>query len=158
MKEAKKTRFRIFLWDQFILPFYLLLNLYQLQALLIALIISNFVVWKNVTFFWVLVLSLGIIFIYQIIKYYKSGEFMHNYRKYKSERGEYKDYRKVAKILKKEKESNNKSKDKSITWTPGPIKMKLKDVEKLLGKEEKELNQETPEEFNELNKPDAFHE
>lgn len=104
MEEGKKTRFKIFLWDQFILPFYLLLNLYQLQALLIALIILNSLIWQNILAFYVLVISLGIVFLYQIVKYYKSGEFMHNYRKYKSEKGEYGDYRKAIKTFKKEKE------------------------------------------------------
>lgn len=116
MEEIKKARFKIFLWDQFILPVYLLLNIHQLQALLLALLILNFIIWKNILFFWFLVITLGIIFIYQTIKYYKSGEFVYNYRKYKSEKGEYKDYRKLTKILKKEK-SNGISypfKDKSI--------------------------------------------
>ena len=103
MEEPQKSRFKIFLWDQFIRPFYLLLNLFQLQALLLACFILNLLIWKNVTLFWIVILLLGTIFIYQNIKYYQSGEFIHNYRKFKSERGEYKDYRKLTKILKKEK-------------------------------------------------------
>ena len=102
MEQAKTVRLKIFLWDQLIRPVYLLLNIHQLQALLLALLILNFVVWKSIWGFWVLSLLLAVIFIYQITQYYKSGEFMHNYRKYKSDKGEYADYRKATKILKKD--------------------------------------------------------
>jgi len=103
MEEAKKSRLKIFLWDQLVRPIYLLLNLYQLQAILIALIIVNFVVWKSVWAFYIMAALLAVVFVYQIVKYYQSGEFIHNYRKYKSDRGEYTDFRKLAKTLKKEK-------------------------------------------------------
>ena len=114
MKEAEKYRFKIFLWDQFVRPFYLLLNIHQLQALLLALLILNFVTWQNIPTFWVLSISLLIIFIYQIYKYYQSGEFIHNYRKYKSERGEYRDFRKLTKVLKEEQEGKEESDIKTI--------------------------------------------
>lgn len=104
MEESKKSRLKIFLWDQFIRPIYLLGTIHQLQSLLLALLILNFITWKSIIFFWILVILLAIIFIYQMVKYYQSGEFIANYRKFKSERGEYSDYRKLTKVLKKEKE------------------------------------------------------
>jgi hypothetical protein len=103
MEEAKKSRLKIFLWDQLVRPVYLLLNIHQLQALLIAILILNIAVWKNFVVFWVLAIALLVIFTYQIFKYYQSGEFIYNYRKYKSDKGKYSDYRKLTKILKKEK-------------------------------------------------------
>jgi hypothetical protein len=96
----QNERFKIFLWDQFIRPIYLLLNIHQAQAILLALLILNFLIWKSITAFWILFFALGTIFAYQIYKYYKSGEFIHNYRKYKSEKGKYGDYRKFVKKLK----------------------------------------------------------
>lgn len=108
MEEAKSARMKIFLWDQFVRPIRLLFNIHILQALLLALLILNIVVWRNMWAFAFLVISLGIIFFVQIFEYYKSGEFMHNYRKYKSERGEYGDYRKLTKVLKKSKEEKIK--------------------------------------------------
>lgn len=118
MEPAQKSRFKIFLWDQFIRPIYLLLNVHQLQALLLALLMINFVVWKNIYAFWVLSISLILIFFYQIYKYYKSGEFIHHYRDYKSERGKYKDYRKLTKELKRENESNLIEGDKFVRTGP----------------------------------------
>jgi hypothetical protein len=39
---------------------------------------------------------------------------MHNYRKYKSDRGEYADYRKATKILKKEQEEKSEEDIKTL--------------------------------------------
>ena len=111
MEEAKSYRLKIFFWDQLIRPLQLLLNIHQLQAILLALLILNFVVWKSIISFWILAIALGIIFIYQIVQYYKSGEFIYNYRKYKSEKGKYHDYRKVTKVLKKEEKGLGKAEE-----------------------------------------------
>lgn len=104
MEEAKSARLKIFLWDQLVRPVLLLLNIHQLQLLLLALLFLNLAVWKDVLAFFILLVLLAIIFFYEIYKYYKSGEFIHNYRKYKSDKGQYSDYRKLTKELKQEKQ------------------------------------------------------
>lgn len=136
MEQAKTTRFKIFMWDQFIRPLYLLLNIHQLQALLLALLILNFVTWKSILAFWILTISLAVIFLAQIIQYYKSGEFMHNYRKYKSDVGQYKDYRKTTKILKNSK----KAKEEKVQEAVDDLNDEYEDLTKNIN--ENELSEE----------------
>ena len=94
-------RLRVFLWDQFIRPFYSLVSIHQIKALLLALIIVNFFSFKSSGIFWFGIIALGIIFTHEIIKYWKSGEYMSNYREYK-----YPDYKRTIKQIKKQKHLN----------------------------------------------------
>ena len=97
MGEARKYRIKAFLWDQFVLPVYLLLNMQQLKGILLASLILSITVFNSQGIFWVTSALLVFIFSYEIYRYYKSGEFMHNYRKYK-----YTDYKKATKAFKRE--------------------------------------------------------
>lgn len=97
MEEAKKYRIKAFLWDQFVRPVYVLMNVQQLKGILLALLILSITLLDSKNLFWVTSIILVFIFSYEIYKYYKSGEFMHNYRKYK-----YTDYKRATKAFKRE--------------------------------------------------------
>ena len=97
MNEATKYRMKAFLWDQFVRPVYIILNLHQLKGILLALLILSIIIFKSNALFLFTSSTLVIIFSYEIYKYYKSGEFMKNYRHYK-----YKDYKKATKAFKQE--------------------------------------------------------
>lgn len=96
--ELKDYRLRIFLWDQLIRPIKKIANRNIFQSFLIALIIINFISFKSLYIFWISIILVAFISIMDIIKYYKSGEYIKNYRKEK-----YPEYRKTIKKLKKEK-------------------------------------------------------
>lgn len=101
-EEANKTRFRIFMWDQTI--GYFLRYIWNLEILKAVLfILLSFLIFLDVRlrYIFLILLCLAVIAVYEIIKYYKSGEFMHNYRKYK-----YPDYKRATKIFKREAELN----------------------------------------------------
>ena len=94
-----KFRLKVFLWDQFVRPAYAFFNLPHLNVILIALLIVNFVIIKSVPFFWILIVIWAGIVGYEVRQYWKSGEYMHNYRKHN-----YPGYRKSIKQIKKEQE------------------------------------------------------
>ena len=96
MDEAKKYKIKAFLWDQLVRPIRLLLNIHQLKALLIALTILSVVVFKSTKLFFGVIIPLAIIFGYELYQYYKSGEYIHNYRTYK-----YPEYKKFTKVMKR---------------------------------------------------------
>jgi len=117
MGEPNNYKIKIFLWDQFIRPIYILINLYNLQAIILAMIIINFITYKSLVAFWILIILALIISLFDIVKYWKSGEFIYNYRSYK-----YPGYRKIIKELKKSKAqqkisklSNKEDKEKNET-------------------------------------------
>lgn len=101
MDSSFKFRLKVFLWDQFILPFYLIFTMEQLRSIFIAILIVNFVTLKSFIIFISSTCFILFTSILDVFKYWKSGEFMHNYRKYK-----YGDYRKVAKEFKKQEIQN----------------------------------------------------
>jgi hypothetical protein len=115
MERQDKYKVKMFLWDQLVRPFHMFINVHQLKPIILALIIANFVIFKIFILFWGLVILLGIIFIYEIYKYWKSGEFIHNYRKFK-----YPEYRKAIKTLKRKSKHlntlNNLNKDRKSVW------------------------------------------
>jgi len=88
-------RFKIFLWDQFIRPLKSILTLNNLQALALSLIILNFVIWRSITVFWIFLIIALFISLKELIRYWRSGEFMYNYRKEK-----YPEYKKIIKEIK----------------------------------------------------------
>lgn len=97
MEEAKKHRIKAFLWDQFVRPFYALANTGVLKIGLLAFLFVAIVIQLHPAWVYVAGVLLILVFIYELVQYYKSGEFMHNYRKYK-----YPDYKKATKAFKKE--------------------------------------------------------
>lgn len=98
MNEAERHRLKAFLWDQFIRPLYALANTSVLKIILLVFIFVGIIIQLHAIFVYIAgVLLLGVFF-YDIYKYYKSGQFMHNYRKYK-----YPEYKKATKAFKKEK-------------------------------------------------------
>ncbi len=98
--QINPTRVRIFLWDQFIRPFYTLTNMSSITIIVFILLgISIFM--DKIIITWILFIILLIITILGLIRYYKSGEYMHHFRTYKSEKGQYSDYRKVIKEFKR---------------------------------------------------------
>lgn len=102
MTNQKLMRVRIFLWDQLVRPLYLIFSTHQLKPILLSLMIINFIIFKSSTSFFVLSFLLAIIFSYELYNYWKSGEFMKNYREYK-----YPEYREAIKKIKESKHLNS---------------------------------------------------
>lgn len=117
MEESKKARLKIFLWDLFIRPIVVFVNIHQIKAILISIIFILIIIFKQDKIPLILLGILTIIYIYELFKYYKSGEFMYQYRAYKSGKNRYGDYRKVMKQIRKEKQS--KEQDNLIYSIPG---------------------------------------
>lgn len=101
MENGKLLRFKIFLWDQFIRPIYALSNINIIKITLLVLLFVFIIVNAPIGSVYIVGVMLLVIFIYEIIKYYKSGEFIGNYRKYK-----YPEYKRATKIFKKENNEN----------------------------------------------------
>ena len=116
MDEAEKYKIKAFMWDQFVRPTFLLFNLHQVKAILLALTIFSVAMKWDISF-WVAVIPLSFIFILEIIRYYKSGEYLYNYRKYK-----YSDYKKATKVFKrKEREKINNDDQKETDGETGQV-------------------------------------
>lgn len=105
MDETQTLRLKAFLWDQFVFRVYKFFNLQNAKGVLWGLLLISTISKYGVLSFFLL-LALFLISVHEIIKYYKSGEYMKNYRDYK-----YPDYRKAIKELrqkrKDEKEIQN---------------------------------------------------
>lgn len=96
MREEDKIRLKIFFWDQFVRPLYVFQSLSFLKILLLVLLFFGIAVNFPILIIFIIGSLLGIIFAYELHKYYKSGEFIYNYRKFN-----YKDYKKDVAKLKK---------------------------------------------------------
>ena len=101
MDEAKKYRLKAFVWDQFIRPFKLVFNMYQLQILLLVVVVISVILKLNGLFWFSMILTFILVF-YDLYKYYKSGKFMENYRNEK-----YPDYRKAIKAKRRAEKINS---------------------------------------------------
>lgn len=113
------TKFKIFMWDQLIRPFKTFGDTGFIKIFILLLIFASLVLnySKYITF--TLFLLLFIIFIRELVNYTKSGEYIHNYRKYKG----YPETRKEIKKLRKEEKEKlmfkNKNQDKQINFPEG---------------------------------------
>ena len=92
MEEVNKFRIKAFLWDLFILPIYSFFTTEQLRSIMIAILIINIFIFKSAIIFYIFIILVIITATLDLIRYYKSGEFIHNYRKYK-----YGDWKKAIK-------------------------------------------------------------
>ena len=103
-KEANKYRIKAFLWDQLIRPLYALASTSIVKAALLVFLIVSIIVELSPIIVYTTGAVLLIIFVYDIYKYWKSGEFMYNYRKYK-----FPDYKKATKAFKREARAKSQS-------------------------------------------------
>lgn len=97
-KAIRKYKLKAFLWDQFILPLYSIFKLEQLMAIIIAVLVLNFISFKSSILFLISSILLIAMSIFDIVKYYKSGEFLKNYREHK-----YPEYRKAIKDIRRKR-------------------------------------------------------
>ena len=104
MKEARRYRIKAFLWDQLIRPIHIMGSSSILKIFLLVFLFVAIIIQLNIIVVYTIGLILLLIFFYEIYKYYQSGEFMHNYRKYK-----YPDYKKATKVFKKEAKTETQS-------------------------------------------------
>jgi hypothetical protein len=103
-KEARRYRIKAFLWDQLIRPLYALASTSILKAVLLVFLIVSIIVELSPIIVYPVGVLLLVIYVYDIYKYWKSGEFMHNYRKYK-----FPDYKKATKAFKREEREKSQS-------------------------------------------------
>lgn len=104
MKEAEQYRIKAFLWDQLVRPMYAIASASILKIFLLVFLFVAIIIKLHAIFVYITGAMLLVIFIYDICKYYKSGEFMYNYRKFK-----FPEYRKAVKSFKKEEKEETKS-------------------------------------------------
>lgn len=113
--QSKSVRFKIFLWDQFIRPVYTLFDLDFIKTLLTALIVILLIIGSPIDYVIITAVGLFILSLVGLIRYYKSGDFVANYRKYK-----YPKYKKATKVFKKESRLNDyKETPESINYPGG---------------------------------------
>lgn len=102
MKQEFWLKFKMFLWDQLVRPFKMLMKLGSIKILLIFITLFSILyerdgLWDIV--FWISIILLLVLIVYDdIYLYIRSGEFIANYRNEK-----YPSFRKVMKEIKKEK-------------------------------------------------------
>lgn len=97
MKPETKYNLKAFMWDQLIRP---VMNSNFLRLVFLIMIFVSIVVFKSVNLFFVFIVLTLLISIYELVKYYKSGEYKDNYRKFK-----YPDYRKTMKEIRQAKKT-----------------------------------------------------
>lgn len=98
MKPETKYNIKAFLWDQIVRPIRIVFNANFMRLLFLAMIFISIIILKSTVMFVIFLISTLITYVYELIKYYKSGEYKANYRKYR-----YPDYKKAIKEMKKSK-------------------------------------------------------
>jgi len=98
MNTENKYKIKAFLWDQFVRPISMLFNSNFLKFFLVIFMAYLIITKRNIILFFISAIILLITILFDIVKYYRSGEFIYNYRKYK-----YPQYRDYIKEVKKNK-------------------------------------------------------
>jgi len=99
----RSYKLKMFLWDQFLRPFNSLTELHQLKSVLLALTIVDILIIRSLLLLWIFISCFALIIIFDIYKYWKSGEYVYNYRKYK-----YPMYKKAINEIKKKPKDLNR--------------------------------------------------
>ncbi|MEK6878160.1 MAG: hypothetical protein AABY22_01055 [Nanoarchaeota archaeon] len=130
MKNENKYLLKAFLWDQFIRPFYAFLNINALIFIFLIILAYSILILKSKLLFIISLLIILVAIILDTIKYYKSGEFMYNYRKYK-----YPGYRNYIKNKPKGLNTlNNLNSNEKVIQAP---RSELKDISRVSKEEAK---------------------
>lgn len=98
MNPETKYNIKAFAWDQLIRP---ITNSEFLRLVFLIMIFVSIIIFKSTSLFFIFIILTLIVSIYDLIKYYQSGEYKDNYRKYK-----YPDYRKAMKELKQARKNS----------------------------------------------------
>lgn len=109
MNEQEKFRIKVFFWDQLIRPIKSLLYIDQINALLVAALIVNLLFIRKA---WLSLLIASMLLTFSIInlvKYYRSGEYIGNYRKER-----YSKFKQAIKEIKKEKSGGEDGKQAEL--------------------------------------------
>lgn len=102
MKEESKFKLKAFLWDQFVSPIVSVFNVDQIYIILtVFAFLSIFL--KIPKYILPLLIIQFIVAIYKLVIYYRSGEFIKNYRDAQFKKKNIPNYRETIKKIRKEK-------------------------------------------------------
>jgi len=96
MNPEMKFTIKAFLWDQIVRPVYFFFNLNTIGLFSVAMTFSSMIIFDSVLLALAFFILSIVLYIYEIVKYYQSGEFKSNYRKF-----HYGDYKAKVKEIKR---------------------------------------------------------